>query len=96
MSLCDIIDESKLQDFAYIMIRHLTDVGNSPWFDYARELRYCDLVDYLKDCDGIAIVPEGVVVYYHPYKIGCGAEGQFNSLIPYAELEGILKCKIDD
>ena len=95
LSLCDIIDESKLQDFAYIMIRHLTDVGNSPWFDYARELRYCDLVDYLKDCDGIAIVPEGVVVYYHPYKIGCGAEGQYNSLIPYDELEGMLKCTIE-
>lgn len=88
LSLYDIIDESKSQEFAYTMIRHLVNAAGMPWLDNAGEIRNCDLVDYLKQCDGCALVPEGVVVYYHPYKIGCGAEGQYNALIPYEELKG--------
>lgn len=31
--------------------------------------------------DGVAIVSEGILVYFHPYNIGCGAEGQYNLII---------------
>ena len=90
LSLSDIIDESQWQKFAYIMIQHLVNACGTPWLDHAKVIRNCDLIDYLMQCDGCALVPEGVVVFYHPYNIGCGAEGQYNSLIPYDELKGML------
>lgn len=31
--------------------------------------------------DGVAIINEGILFYYHPYNIGCGAEGQYNLFI---------------
>ena len=93
LELSDIIDEVRWQEFAYIMLRHLNSYI-MPWFDYSRETRYCDLVPLLNDRDGCALTPEGVVIYYHPYKIGCGAEGQYNALVPYNELEGMLKTKM--
>ena len=31
--------------------------------------------------DGCAIIEEGLLVYYHPYNIGVGAEGQYNLII---------------
>ena len=90
LELSDIIQEDRMQDFAYLMIKHLNN-WDSPWFDYARGVRMCDLQHYLDLRSGCALVKEGVVVYYHPYIMGCGAEGQFNSLVPYDELKGILK-----
>lgn len=90
LELCDIVKEDRMQDFAYVMIKHLNGWG-SPWFDYAREIRDCDLVDLLKQSDGCALVQKGVVVYYHPYNIGCGAEGQFNALVPYEEIINLMK-----
>lgn len=92
LELCDIVKEDRMQDFAYAMIKHLNGWG-SPWFNYAREIRDCDLVDLLKQNDGCALVKEGVVVYYHPYNMGCGAEGQFNALVPYEEIKGILNVR---
>lgn len=35
--------------------------------------------------NGIAILSEGILFYYHPYNIGCGAEGQYNLIIPIEE-----------
>lgn len=48
--------------------------------------------DELLSCmNGCALVEEGLVVYYHPYNIGCGAAGQFNALIPYGDLLKIIR-----
>ena len=38
--------------------------------------------DLLESADGVAIINEGLLFYYHPYKIGVGSEGQFNLIIP--------------
>lgn len=35
----------------------------------------------LQEADGAAIINEGLLIYYKPYKIGCGAEGQYNLVI---------------
>lgn len=37
--------------------------------------------------DGCALIKEGLIIYYHPYHLGCGASGHFLALIPYEELE---------
>lgn len=35
----------------------------------------------LQEADGAAIINEGLLIYYRPYKIGCGAEGQYNLVL---------------
>ena len=90
LELCDIIKDDRMQDFAYLMMKHLTN-WDGPWLDDHHDVREYDLTYYLKKCSGCALVTEGGVVYYHPYEMGCGADGQFNSLVPYDELKGILK-----
>lgn len=35
----------------------------------------------LQDADGAAIINEGLLIYYKPYKIGSGAEGQYNLIL---------------
>lgn len=45
-----------------------------------------DPVKLLGDADGCALIREGLIIYYHPYHIGCGADGQFTAVIPYGEL----------
>lgn len=37
--------------------------------------------DLFNQADGVAIINEGMLIYYHPYTIGCGAEGQYNLII---------------
>lgn len=94
LELADIIDESKWQEFTYIMLKHLNAYGY-PWFGTFWELRNSDLIPYvLNERDGCALTPDGVVVYFYPYAIGSGADGQFNALIPYSELEGMLKTRM--
>lgn len=38
-------------------------------------------IDLLDACSGVAIIGEGLLVYYHPYSIGAGFEGQYNVII---------------
>ena len=44
--------------------------------------------------DNCAIVKEGVLFYYPPYQLGCGAEGQYNLILEYDEIEDLLKENI--
>lgn len=37
--------------------------------------------ELIKKADGIAILNEGLLIYYHPYNIGPGSEGQHNFII---------------
>lgn len=40
--------------------------------------------ELIEKADGIAILNEGMIIYFHPYNIGCGAEGQYNLILPNA------------
>lgn len=40
----------------------------------------------------LAILPEGVVVTYHPYQIDCFASGEYHVLIPFKDIAGCLNC----
>lgn len=44
--------------------------------------------------DKCALVKEGVIFYYPPYTLGSGAEGQYNLILEYGEIEDILKESI--
>ena len=41
--------------------------------------------------DGCALIPEGLVIFFYPYNLGSGAEGEYEAVIPYDKLDGILK-----
>lgn len=41
----------------------------------------------LPTIDGCALIREGLVFFYYPYELGCGADGQYYSVVPYEELE---------
>lgn len=85
LGLNDIIDAKDQKSFADLMMDN---------FDH-KPTEVHDPLAALKDCDGIALIREGVIVSFFPYHIGCGAEGQFFSIVSYDELEkaGIkLKC----
>lgn len=94
LTIKDIIKQKHLGLFYERMLAHLCNREGLFSSFYSEDFTVRSKV-IRTQFDGIAIVPEGVVVYYHPYKIGCGAEGQYNSLIPYDELEGMLKCTIE-
>jgi hypothetical protein len=36
--------------------------------------------------DGCALLKEGLIIYYYPYTIGSGADGEFIAIIPYEVL----------
>ena len=38
--------------------------------------------ELLTGADGCAIINEGLMFYYLPYHIGCGAEGEYNLVLP--------------
>ncbi len=37
--------------------------------------------ELLDKANGIAKINEGMILYFHPYNIGCGAEGQYNLVL---------------
>ena len=37
-----------------------------------------------------ALLPEGIVVTYHPYQIDCFAAGEYNALVPYSRANPCL------
>lgn len=41
--------------------------------------------ELIDKADGIAKLNEGMIIYFHPYNIGCGAEGQYNLILPIIE-----------
>lgn len=45
-------------------------------------------LSYLKYIDGIALIKEGLLIYFYPDNIGYGYEGQYNIVFPYKQLKG--------
>lgn len=94
LGLEDIINEKDFDKFADIMIKHLR-YWKGLWSDGMGELNPGQARSILDQRNGCALTPEGIVVYYHPYVIGLGFEGQFNSLVPYSEIQDMLKIEIN-
>ena len=47
--------------------------------------------ELLKHLGGCALIREGMILYFQPYELSCGAAGSFSAIIPYSKLRGILK-----
>ncbi len=57
------------------------------WCRYKRGNYYMQDISFIDNISGVALVKEGLLVYFLPYTIGCGAEGQYNVILPYKQLK---------
>lgn len=90
----DFISEENEEAFLDLLLANLRNRAGL-WIEAGESIER----DYLLSCmDGCALVEEGMVVFYHPYTIGCGADGQFNALIPYEDLLPVVRadCPVRD
>ncbi len=90
LTLEDLIQPEKLDTLSTLMMRRLADAEGKLLLrtnsNYALEDK-----DVIGLADGCALIPEGLIIFFYPYNLGSGAEGEFLSVIPYEELNGILR-----
>lgn len=89
LGLEDFILPEKLDTLAALMMPRLINGGNEFILDqypYKPE----EYTGVLQRANGCALIPEGLVFYFYPYNLGSGADGQYEAVIPYEELDGIL------
>lgn len=87
LELQDFISEEGEDTFLDLLAANLRNHAGM-WVDLGESIDRDYMLSYMGGC---ALVEEGMVVYYHPYTIGCGADGQFNALIPYEDLLPIIR-----
>lgn len=99
LKLSDIVSTKDYPELYAMVLKHLHN-----WEDYYTAIRSLDdnseVPDFLVDSmSGCALLQEGLIVYYDPYEIGVGAEGEFYAVIPYKELRTLphgLKVSCDN
>lgn len=90
LTLKDFVMPGKIDSLATLMMAHLAnDKGEFYAAQYPDALR--NNLEVLSWANGCALTSEGLVIYFYPYNLGSGADGQYNAVIPYAKLGGILK-----
>ena len=89
-TITDFVRESDLSKLAIIMMKYLKNYRGERWSGPVFDWIPSEPLKLLKAMNGCAMIREGLVIYYHPYKIGCGAEGQYNAVIPNSELKNFL------
>lgn len=94
-TITDFVNEEDLPKLANLMVKYLKNYSGEIWSRPAFEWVPSEHLKLLKEMDGCALIREGLVIYYHPYRIACGAEGQYNAIIPYSKLLGILKPDVE-
>ena len=90
LGLDDYIVPEMRDSLANLMMPRLIN-GNRDYlirlYDYSEQ----DNNGVLERANGCALIPEGLVIYFYPYNLGAGADGEFEAVIPYDKLDGILK-----
>ena len=93
LTLSDIVLPEKLETLADLMMPRLINGDNKFFIDQYP----CEPEDYttvLQRANGCAIIAEGLIIFFYPYNLGSGADGEYEAVIPYEELDGILKQNI--
>lgn len=80
-SASDILSRHRLSEIERLLLNEFDIETN------AKGRLTCGLtgMELINRANGIAKLNEGILFYYHPYNIGCGAEGQYNLIIPIKE-----------
>ena len=90
LTLKDFVLPGKKDSLATLMMAHLANDKGDLYLEQYPDASLNNL-DVLSWANGCALTSEGFVIYFYPYNLGSGADGEFVAEIPYAELEGILK-----
>lgn len=57
------------------------------WLKYKRGCPELQDISFLDNINGIALIKEGLLIYFYPDNIGYGYEGQYNVVLPYKQLK---------
>lgn len=90
-TITDFVLEKDLLRLANLMMKYLKNYKGELWANPDFEWVPTDPLELLKAMNGCALIREGLIIYYHPYEIGSGADGQYNAVIPYDKLKRLLK-----
>ena len=90
LKLEDFVLESKYGELYKKVKFYLKNEHGERWVDQLLEPEVYD-ESLLTLANGCALIREGFIIYYYPYNIGCGADGEYTAVIPYAEMAGLLK-----
>ena len=89
LGLSDFILPGKQEALADLIAPRLLNGKGTYYLDRLRKKP--DNNDILRRADGCALIADGLIIYYYPYNLSYGADSQFEAVIPYDELDGILK-----
>ena len=92
LGLEDLVLPEKIDTLAALMMPRLVN-ANDEYIIQQYPYKPEEYTTVLQRADGCALIPEGLVIYFYPYNLGSGADGQYEAIIPYVELNGILKVK---
>ena len=90
VTITDLVREKDLPRLANLMMKYLKNFKGELWTNPDFEWVSTDPLKLLMAMNGCALIREGLIIYYHPYEIGCGADGQFNAVIPYERIKELL------
>ena len=90
LGLSDFILPDKLDTLAALMMPRLVNGKDSFILDQYHH-KPEEYTGVLQSANGSALIPEGLVLYFYPYNLGFGADGEYEAVIPYVKLGGILK-----
>lgn len=95
LTLEDMVQPGMKDSLAMLMMAHL---ANDKGELYARQYpdAFRSHLEVLSWANGSALTSEGLVIFFYPYNLGSGADGQYEAVIPYEELNGILRPSILD
>ena len=90
LTLDDMVRQEKKDSLSNLMMAQLVNGRGELYAEqYAEASR--NKLEVLSRADGSALISDGLVIYFYPYKLSFGADGQYKAVIPYTQLEGILK-----
>ena len=86
VTYADLIAKSDAAKMEKLVLKYLSN-GYEKWAEDADRVANHSGTSLLSKMDGCALLKEGLIIYYYPYTIGCGADGQFIATIPYEVLK---------
>lgn len=90
LTLDDMVRQEKKDSLSNLMMAQLVNGRGELYAEqYAEASR--NKLEVLSRADGSALISDCLVIYFYPYKLSFGADGQYKAVIPYTQLEGILK-----
>lgn len=89
LTLEDMILPEKLDTLSSLMMQRIINAEGKRLVDLNSNFSIEDK-DVIGLADGCALISEGLIIYFYPYNLGSGADGEYEALIPYETLNGIL------